>query len=629
MGRLFARIWPFDRVKDQALGRGDRFSANFQRMIDRPEEALAALAADPAGFEEQVRLDESSQIRASAALPTDGFLGFLLFDATGNAVELGEPDWVPRHSRFERLLGEAQVRSGDGRLLCLPTSTDRLDFALWAPINETDGWNLPGRIRHACELAPGGKLVLVAGGAAEPLEEAAEAFGLSPLQQRVVVAVVRSGTLRNAARQLGIAYATARQTMADVARRMALPNTPAVVRAVVSAAFGIMPGEFDEEALLADMLGISPRQAKVALLVSSGQSRDEVAQATGTGLAVVKKELELLYANFGVQSATDLARLIVEVKALRLFARSIDGAPGFLATAIEPSRFAMRPQTMQVIGWSDYGPASGKPVLVVHSNWSCRAVPRPLLIELQRRGWRPIAIDRPGFGATHLGRASRDDPFGQAISDTLHILDNCRIQQVAIVAKCGAQFVHALKTAAPERVGPVVLVSPTPQTTPDGRRVGLVGMIKETYMRRPRLIELFFRMICTQFTFARVEQLTRAIVKDSPGDTALCDDPQFIRDRFRALRPMATGNLAGGIIEEHVISLGLKALAPLAVKDWVVLQGDQDIHNSFAEVERYWRQVLVETPIIEVPGGGRFMTSSLPELVVDHLDTLDRGRLPS
>ena len=88
MGRLFARIWPFDRVKDQALGRGDRFSANFQRMIDRPEEALAALAADPAGFEEQVRLDESSQIRASAALPTDGFLGFLLFDATGNAALL-------------------------------------------------------------------------------------------------------------------------------------------------------------------------------------------------------------------------------------------------------------------------------------------------------------------------------------------------------------------------------------------------------------------------------------------------------------------------------------------------------------------------------------------------------------
>lgn len=599
--------------------REDRFSSNFQRMIDRPEELLEALLADPDAFEEQVRREEQGQVRATAAIPTDGFLGFAVFNGKGTAVDLQEPEWVPRFASFEELLAEAQVRSGDGRLLCLATATDRLNFALWAPIEETANWNLPPRIRDACEQAPGGRLVLVAGGAAQPLEMAAAGFGLSDLQQRVVVAVVQIGTVREAARHLGIGYTTARQTMADVARRMALPNTPAVVRAIVSAAFGIMPGEFDEETLLADMLRITPRQAKVALLISSGRSREEVAHAVGCGLAVVKKELELLYANFGVQSATELARLIVEVKALRLFARSIDGAPGFLATAIEPSRFAIRPQTMEAIGWSDYGPASGRPVLVVHSNWSCRAVPRPLLVELQKRGYRPIAIDRPGFGATHLGRSSRQDPFGQAIADTMQILDACRIAQVAVVAKCGAQFVHALKLAVPERVGRVVLVSPTPPTTPEGRRVGLVGMIKETYLRRPRLIELFFRMICTQFTLARVEQLTRSIVKESPGDTALCDDPQFIRDRFRALRPMATGNLAGGIIEEFLISQGREILAPLHVDDWVVLQGDADIHNSFEEVERYWRQVLPATPIIKVAGGGRFMTSSLPEQVVAHL----------
>lgn len=591
-------------------------------MIDRPEELLEALLADPDAFEEAVRADDQTQRPVSAAMPTDGFLGFLLFDAQGNARDLGQPGWVPRYSSFDELVGEAQVRSGDGRLLCVATPTDRLNFALWAPVEETEGWNLPPRIREAIVEAPAGRLVLVAGGAVEPLEMAVAGFGLSDLQQRVVVAVVLTGTLRDAARQLGISYTTARQTMVEVARRMALPNTPAVVRAVVSAAFGIMPGEFDEEALLADMLRISPRQAKVALLVSSGLSREEVARGIGASLSVIKKDLELLYANFGVQSATELSRLIVEVKALRLFARSIDGAPGFLAAAIEPTRFAVRPQTMELIGWSDYGPASGRPVLVVHSNWACRAVPRPLLLELQRRGWRPIAIDRPGFGATHLGRSSREDPFGQAIADTLQILETCRISRIAIIATCGAQYVHALKSALPERVGPVVLVSPTPPTTPDGRRVGLVGMIKETYLRRPQLIELFFRMICTQFTMARVEHLMRAIVKDSPGDSALCDDPQFIRDRFRALRPMATGNLAGGIIEEYVISQGLKALMPLEVDNWVVLQGDQDIHNSFAEVERYWRQVLPRTPILPVENGGRFLTSSVPAVIVDHLERL-------
>ena len=123
-----------------------------------------------------------------------------------------------------------------------------------------------------------------------------------------------------------------------------------------------------------------------------------------------------------------------------------------LDPAIEPSRFSMRPNGRCTIAWSDYGPASGKPVLIVHSNWCCRFVPRVLAQELQRRGWRPIAIDRPGFGGTSLGSSSKDDPFGQAIEDVLQVLDAAKIEQIPIIARCGAQFTLACKAAAPERV---------------------------------------------------------------------------------------------------------------------------------------------------------------------------------
>lgn len=451
------------------------------------------------------------------------------------------------------------------------------------------------------------------------------AFGLSDLQQRVVTAVVRTGNVRTAAKSLGISYATARETMAAVSQRLSLPNTPAVVRAMVSAAFGVLPGDVDGVDLLSDMLRITPRQARVGLLISSGSSREQVATAIGISPSVVKKEMELLFANFGVQSAAELSRLIVEVQALRLFARSIDGAPGFLDAAIEPSRFAVRPNAVETIGWSDYGPASGKPVLVVHSNWSCRAVSRHFLVELQRRGWRPIAIDRPGFGATPLGFSTRADPFSQAVADALQVLDSCRIERIPIIAKCGAQFVHAFKSQAPDRVGPVVLVSPTPQAASGGRRVGIVGMVKEAYMRRPGLIEFFFRMICSQFTMHRVEQLTRTIVKGSPVDEALCDDPQFIRDRFRALRPLSTGNLIGGIFEEHIINHGGWDFQPLVVDDWIILQGEQDIHNSVEEVAGYWSAVLPHTPLVTVPDGGRFITSSHPQLVVNELERVAAG----
>lgn len=581
--------------------------------------SLAALRSDPAAFEEAVLAEEAGRHHATATIPNRDFVGFMLFDPQGWPIELNEPEWVPRFSSFEALMLEAEIRSSDGRLLCFQSDSGRSVFALWSPMDETAAWNLPSRVRNASTGQLNCRIALVVGGGAELIEIAASAFGLSNLQRRVVAAVVRTGNVREAARELQISYATARETMAAVAKRTNLPNTPAIVRAVVAAAFGILPGDFDGQTLLADMLRISARQAQIALLISTGLSREQTAHAIGASPAVVKKELEQLFANFGVQSAAELARLIVEVQALRLFARSIDGAPGFLDPAIEPSRFAVRPHTHETIGWSDYGPASGKPVLVVHSNWSCRAVPRPLLVELQSRGWRPIAIDRPGFGATHLGRSTREDPFSQAVADTLQVLDICRIGRIPIIAKCGAQFVHALKSRAPERVGRVVLVSPTPQTTESGRRIGVVGAVKEAYFRRPALIEFFFRIICAQFTLQRVEQLTRAIVKGSPVDEALCDDRQFIRDRFRALRPMTTGNFIGGIFEERIISQGGWNFGPLAVDDWVILQGEQDNHNSVEEVFEYWSSVLPQAQAIAVPDGGRFMTSSHPALVVDQL----------
>ncbi|MBE1526832.1 pimeloyl-ACP methyl ester carboxylesterase/DNA-binding CsgD family transcriptional regulator [Sphingopyxis sp. OAS728] len=448
------------------------------------------------------------------------------------------------------------------------------------------------------------------------------AFGLTSLQQRTVAAVVRTGSVRRAAEQIDVSYATAREAMATAARRMHLPNTPAVVRAVVAAAFGILPSDIDGQLQLADMLCISDRQAKVALLIASGASREEAAASIGTSAAVIKKELQTLFATFGLQSAAELTRLITESQALRAFARTIDNPPGFLDLSIEPSRFSVRPNGRGIIAWSDYGPRSGRPILIVHSNWCCRAVPRPLLTVLQKRGWRPIAVDRPGFGATSLGNASREDPFSQAIEDVLQLMTSLGIEKLPVIARCGAQFVHAFKSAQPDRVGPVVLVSPTPQADAAGKRMGVVGAFKEAFYRSPRLVELFFRVISAQFSFERVVHLMRSITRGSAVDEKLCDDPQFIRDRFRALRPFACGNYIGGIFEELVISHGGWNFEPLDCCDWIVLQGADDPHNDVEEVTGYWSRLLPRTSMETVDSAGRFMTSSHPELIVERIERL-------
>ena len=607
----------------------DRFSPVFQRMLDEPARSLDAIRSDPARYERRVLEKEGGHHRARAIVPNREVLGFLLFDAAGAPVQLEAPPWVPRFESFEALKSHADARSSDGRLLHVALPTGRSVFALWAPVEETVSWNLPATLRQRVERTAGGYVMLFAEGSGRPLGHALAGFGLTPLQQRVVAAVVRYGNLRSAASKIGLSYATIRETMAGAARRMNLPNTPAVVGTAVAAAFGIMPYDLEAPALLADMLGISERQARVALLVSGGASRAEAAKASGTTTAVIKKELEALFASLGVKSAAELSRLITEAQALRMFARSTDNAPGFLDPAIEPSRFAVRPNGRGVIAWSDYGPASGKPVLVVHSNWCCRFVPRVLAVELQRRGWRPIAIDRPGFGGTSLGSANREDPFAQAVADTLQLLDAARIDTIPIIARCGAQFVLALKAAAADRTGPAVLVSPTPAADSRGKRAGPVGAFKEAFFRSPRLIEFFFGAISAQFTYGRVEHLMHVISRGSPTDEALCANPQFIRDRFRALRPFTTGNFRGGVLEEMVISHNIWPLPPLEVDDWLILQGGEDPLNATDEVEAYWKRVLPRTAVEVVPDAGRFMTSSHPSLVINRLEALSKLAAPN
>ena len=608
------------RPRGVELERSSRFSVVFQRLLDAPEQALAEIQTNPAGFEEQVLAQDHAAEVQHVGLFHMGAVGFLLFAADGTRLSLEAPAWAPSALSFSEIEASAIARSSTGRLIALPGPAGGCLHLLWAPMSEATAWNLPERVRRAAESVGAARVALVAGGALDEssLENAVRGFGLPDLESRVVAAVVRTGSSRKAAAKLGIAYSTVRAALSQAARRMGEPNMPAVVRTVVAAAFGVFPGDANGPALLADMLQLTLRQAQIALLVANGLSRDEAGDAVGASPAVAKKELKLIFATLGIASAAELSRLVVEVQALSILARATNGAPGFLDPGIEPARFSVRPNGRELIGWSDYGPASGRPVLVVHSNWACRAAPRDLVRELQRGGYRPISIDRPGFGATHVGSSSAADPFSQAVDDALQILDQLRLRQIAVVARAGTHFVHMLKARAPERVGVVVLVSPTLPTAVSRQRRGIMGTMKEVF-QSPRLIEVFFRLVTSQLTFSRTEQITRAVVKGTAVDEALCDDPQFIRDRFRAVRPFASGNLIGGVYEQRIISHGGYTFPTINVEDWTIIQGDADSHNSFDDVVAHWGRLLPGTPIVRVPGGGRFLTSSHPALIVEQL----------
>lgn len=602
------------------------FSPILQRLLDDPDRYLAQVREDSETFANDV-IDQVSKLDPPpSAILTLASVAMYVFDAQGNVlVKVCPAEW-PQEITPADVLDQLPKTGADSRILFLRFPQGEAVRAVCLAADMALRVNLPPAIREGLKHLSDSRLLMCANMAvtARALDASAASFGLSGLQKRVVCAVVQSGSGRAAAESLNLSYATVREALALAARNVAAHNLPALVRRVMEGSFGIMPNNFGNAEELAKWLPLSERQCQICELISEGINRQATATAMRLSAAVIKKELAQIYNVLDVDSAAGLARIWSEAQALRFLARATDGPMGFYDPSIEPTRYLLRSNDQQVIAWSDYGPASGRPVLIAHSNWTCRSVPRMMVVRLQAAGWRPIAIDRPGFGKTHPGSLSVSNPFEQAVRDTAAVLDRLKIARAAVITRRAGQFTTVLKQVLGDRIGPIILTSPSSPTSTRGRRRGVVGVIKEAFYRSPQLISTYFRVVTPQLSLKRMEKLTRDICKGSPPDEKLCDDPQFIFDRFRAIRPFSTGNLEGAVIEEMQISQDLFQLEPLEAGNVLIVHGLHDNHYSLQEVIDYWAVKWPDAKILPVEDGGQFLTSSHPELLVSLLEQLDQ-----
>ena len=125
-----------------------KFAPFFQRLIDAPDAALAAIRRDPALFAAGLVAEEQGRLSADAAIPAFHALGALLFDERGRRMPLDGADWLPRATRFAELDVERRARKPGARLFTLGDEGATPVHALWAPVAETQGWNLPGSLRQ-------------------------------------------------------------------------------------------------------------------------------------------------------------------------------------------------------------------------------------------------------------------------------------------------------------------------------------------------------------------------------------------------------------------------------------------------------------------------------------------------
>ncbi len=390
-----------------------------------------------------------------------------------------------------------------------------------------------------------------------------------------------------------------------------------MVSVLSQTAFGVLPNSIDADALLVDIWGLSERQAAIAGLLAEGFSRADAARLLGISLAVAKKEIGFIFTKLNVSSAPMLSRMLAEITALSVMMDATGGSLGLMHIPMEPLRFVLRKDGTR-IALSDYGPASGETCFIIHSSMTTRLASRHLVRSLQAEGFRPIAIDRPGFGMSDPvadGETVDIDPFMLAALDHAYVADRLRLGRANFFMRGGGRFIIALDSIRPDLIGRVVIANPDPQTEPGGARRGPFGALKEAYLRNPTVIRLMARILASNLTKERMRRMLDRAFRGSPPDEAAMQDEEVVEDLYRAGRMFSTGKISGFVAEQIAFTRGTRPDPVRGKTDWHILLGEHDTLHDPAEVRDYWGAVLPDSPFETVAGAGRLLAMTHSALV--------------
>ena len=613
-------------MTEQTGGGGRGFSPIIADFLERPDE-MRRRVSDDAGAVERAFAE-----LADAAIATPR----AVFDASNlaAAVITSDLELVTATPAFRMCdaarqmdLGAVRKALHHRRAVIAPASVviegqERPALFIYGSGRTIQFWNLPLELATAAGR-PDHVLVLTSFVTERAsLERACRTYGLTGLQARIVISVVASGNIREAAVEAGVSYATAREAISAALKRSGSRRLPALIAKISLLALGVLPPQVDIEELLVDHWHLTKRQAALAIGIAEGFTREQIAHSAGISVASVKKELGIVYATLEVTSAASLSRLVSEFRAIAALTSANGEILGYLDPITEPLTITHRADGSS-IGWSDYPGKRGIPVLYVHSSMSTRIAPRPLVREVQARGRRLIAIDRPGFGMSDpIAGIGSDRHFAAAAADCLELLDRIGVDRIDVVARSATQFVMHLERSRPGLIRAAVLVNPDPPSSLDPRRTGPLGAFKEYYLRRPWLVRAAAKVIAGNLSRSRFRRVMEASMKGSPPDEeAICDEA-VLNDHFRSVRPFATGRLEGYVAEQIAFAT-MTADEPLAgTSRWCVLLGEYDTLHDPAAAAAYWRAVLPDAQLEFVPDAGRLLMATHTATVAARLDQL-------
>jgi pimeloyl-ACP methyl ester carboxylesterase/DNA-binding CsgD family transcriptional regulator len=543
--------------------------ATLESSLRREPEALTA------AFREAAQFDAA---QGSATVAPRSALGFAVVEAGGDLAHADADfrKWfgaAPDLAAFRRLI---RLALKDGQASGLVEAANGAALAVCAGVREAAvGWPLPAECRLAL-AGPARRVVLLCfapSRAGDLAARAAGAFGLTPLEARLVEALLDAPNLEAAASRIGVGRETAREALKKAMKKAGARRSPDLVRRMMDLMCGDHPVPPALEAVLASSFGATAAEARAAAHFARGLTAREVAEALGVKETTVRGQLKAVFAKTGVGKARDLVRLAAEASTLAALTGS---AETVLEIADPNGRLRVIASGDRRIALTDYGPRSGRPVIVMHGAATGRRLPPALVRALHGRGYRPIVPQRPGYGLTDVA----EGPYlNQGAEDMARVLDALRIDRAKLLVRDSSTPTGLLFASRhADRVSAGVAINPKLPYANDGRQLRLptttMGAIAKALAASPQLIGLTAEIFRRQTRTDLMEAVMRRVLADVPSDRAALLTPGVLDALVRDAQGMFARSSLGFSAEQQSYAAGWAVPQTVGGERWTVAECD-------------------------------------------------------
>lgn len=396
---------------------------------------------------------------------------------------------------------------------------------------------------------------------------AARALDLTALEARLAEALLFAPNLDVAAADAGVGRETARDALRRINAKAGVRRTPELIARLIGIMCAVGDRVGDDEGLAESAFNLTPAEARAATLVAKGATAPEAAETLGISPETVKTHMKAVLHKTGAKGAKDLARLLVEARELVAMASATDPVLGeeegggrlrVLASLDAQRRVAL----------IDYGPYDGEPVLMFHGSAAGRRLPPALRAGLIAAGFRPLVVQRPGFGLT--------DPVGRdyataAADDMAAVAERLRLKTVHMFARDTAvPTAFEFARRYPEMLGRTVLMNPHPPMSLVDDRETFGAALQKHLLRNPDLVVAFAELLRRQATTPLLGRIIHKMMGEVPVDERAIEDPAVREFLVRDIQALCARSVRGFAAEQAVYAGGWEPPTDVGGRPWTV-----------------------------------------------------------